>query len=231
MMALEPERKDHRLLWGLIFLSGLIHLLVLLLWSPPTAKSPEEYIEIDLAPASPVTGRLLAPPSLTKALNVPLKAPSAPPAPAIPNFEKIPTIPEIAPKDQISLKDIDLNPLFPLKDGPGSTSPKKRNSLNNLKKNGNFRGYLALIRSRIEAHKRYPWSSRTRGEEGRVKVLFVISTEGRLLSLRLLESSGYKLLDEAALRAIKKAAPFPPPPPPYNQGPLKLSLSLNFQLR
>lgn len=48
--------------------------------------------------------------------------------------------------------------------------------------------------------------------KGRAQVSFSISTNGGLASLRISRSSGSKKLDQAALRIVKKAAPFPKPP-------------------
>jgi protein TonB len=43
-------------------------------------------------------------------------------------------------------------------------------------------------------------------------VVFTIMTDGAVKDVGILKSSGETLLDEAALAAIFRAAPFPPPP-------------------
>lgn len=58
----------------------------------------------------------------------------------------------------------------------------------------------------------YPPDARAQGLEGNAIVAFSLDRDGRILSLRLDESSGVPLLDEAALETIRRAAPFPPPP-------------------
>ncbi|WP_245511792.1 MULTISPECIES: energy transducer TonB [unclassified Mesorhizobium] len=44
-------------------------------------------------------------------------------------------------------------------------------------------------------------------------VAFAIGKKGNIDQLRILESSGSKTFDEAALGIVRKAAPFPPIPP------------------
>ncbi|MDP9046252.1 MAG: TonB family protein, partial [Pseudomonadota bacterium] len=51
----------------------------------------------------------------------------------------------------------------------------------------------------------YPSLSRRLGETGRVLVRVDIDAEGRTREVALLRSSGYPRLDEAALRAVRKA--------------------------
>ena len=50
---------------------------------------------------------------------------------------------------------------------------------------------------------RYPYLARRRGQEGRVVLLVHVSAAGHAIGVRLQTSSGYHLLDEAALEAVK----------------------------
>ena len=43
---------------------------------------------------------------------------------------------------------------------------------------------------------------------GDLRMLVVINWDGKLKDLRILESSGHKMLDDAALRIVRIAAPF-----------------------
>ena len=51
---------------------------------------------------------------------------------------------------------------------------------------------------------RYPYLARRRGQEGRAVLRVEVTADGRAAAVRLHESSGYRLLDEAALEAIKQ---------------------------
>ncbi len=52
----------------------------------------------------------------------------------------------------------------------------------------------------------YPLQSRRRGEEGRVIIAAEICTDGTPGELRVVSSSGYRRLDEAAVAALRKSA-------------------------
>jgi protein TonB len=50
----------------------------------------------------------------------------------------------------------------------------------------------------------YPYVARLRGWEGRVLLAFTIETDGRLKSIHIARSSGYAVLDNSALSALRK---------------------------
>jgi protein TonB len=68
---------------------------------------------------------------------------------------------------------------------------------------------LARIRERIQAALVYPPSARWRELEGVTRVRFEIDAAGRAQALETTGSSGHWLLDRAALRAVRDAAPLP----------------------
>jgi periplasmic protein TonB len=69
---------------------------------------------------------------------------------------------------------------------------------------------LAAVRRRIEARKVYPQIAVRNGWEGRVLVEMQLEGDGRLAAVRLLEGSGYAVLDDATIAAVHLASPFPP---------------------
>ena len=56
-----------------------------------------------------------------------------------------------------------------------------------------------------EIKPRYPFGSRVRGEEGVVKVRVCVTPSGRSGSVEIVESSGFRALDRAAVDAVRKA--------------------------
>ena len=72
--------------------------------------------------------------------------------------------------------------------------------------------YFASIKRKIELLWSYPREAVRMGMEGKLVVKFVIGKDGSLKELKLLKSSGYKILDDEAINAIKDAAPFNPIP-------------------
>jgi protein TonB len=79
-------------------------------------------------------------------------------------------------------------------------------------RNTRWVGYFSHLRTAIEYVWIYPNESVMRGQEGEARVLFVIQEDGSVSKVRLLQSTGFKNLDNAILEAIKLAAPFPPLP-------------------
>ena len=69
---------------------------------------------------------------------------------------------------------------------------------------------LAVVRHRIDAHKVYPPIAVRNGWEGRVLVEMRLEGDGSLTTVRLLEGSGYGVLDDATIVAVRRASPFPP---------------------
>jgi protein TonB len=68
---------------------------------------------------------------------------------------------------------------------------------------------LRLIIAAIERAKSYPALARRRSIEGTVYVSFSIGAEGGAGEIKVVKSSGYKILDEETVKAIKNAAPYP----------------------
>jgi TonB family protein len=72
--------------------------------------------------------------------------------------------------------------------------------------------YLLKVRKRIEEFKFYPEEVRRRHLNGSIKLSFFIDENGFVKDLKVVESSGYFILDNAGKDSILKAGPFPKPP-------------------
>ncbi|MCA0035583.1 TonB family protein [Mesorhizobium sp. B263B2A] len=64
----------------------------------------------------------------------------------------------------------------------------------------------------INRHKRYPSAAKSRGAQGNTNVTFTVDGSGRVISARVVRSSGDAELDRAAL-AVLQGATVPAPPP------------------
>lgn len=60
------------------------------------------------------------------------------------------------------------------------------------------------VRAAFATHFRYPRLARRKGWEGRLRVGLHVGADGRLSRIQLLESSGYRVLDQAALRSLER---------------------------
>lgn len=71
--------------------------------------------------------------------------------------------------------------------------------------------YLSFIQQRINSYLVYPPEAQIKGWEGIVRVKFTFSQDGQIKEIAIVESSGYPLLDETAISAVKDASPYPFP--------------------
>ncbi|MEQ6291048.1 TonB family protein [Vogesella sp. GCM10023246] len=74
--------------------------------------------------------------------------------------------------------------------------------------------YVEDWRHRVEdiGNRNYPPEARQQNLFGSLELLVTIRADGALLDVRVLRSSGTAVLDEAALRIVRQAAPYPPFP-------------------
>lgn len=70
--------------------------------------------------------------------------------------------------------------------------------------------YMDLLKARIFEAWEYPDDAVRNGAEGIVRVAFILNASGRPAEIGVVRSSGNTSLDEAAVNAIRKAAPFGP---------------------
>lgn len=70
--------------------------------------------------------------------------------------------------------------------------------------------YLNSIREKIYSHKRYPKSAAMNGIEGETLVSFAVDNNGNIAYMEVKKSSGFEILNRAAVEAVKSAAPFLP---------------------
>lgn len=71
-------------------------------------------------------------------------------------------------------------------------------------------GYLENFRRHVEriANQYYPSEARRNNIMGDVRLMVVISPDGYVKAIRLLESSGSAILDEAAKQSVRQSAPY-----------------------
>lgn len=86
----------------------------------------------------------------------------------------------------------------------------------------NYKYIIRLIRRKMV----YPEEAKKQGITGTATVAFTIGGNGQVAQVRINRSSGNQLLDQAALSAVQRAAPFPPPPASAN-----IAIPLVFGLR
>jgi len=92
----------------------------------------------------------------------------------------------------------------------------------------NYVSYLSGIKRAIELVWEYPVPALSQGIQGKLVVEFTVLGDGSLSGARLIRSSGFSILDEEALRAVRSAAPFYPIPPWIHKKRLAIIASFEY---
>lgn len=90
--------------------------------------------------------------------------------------------------------------------------------------------YIDMIRMKIESSKIYPVNARNRMVEGFVTVRFTVTLDGQTSSVSIARSSGNHLLDQAAINAVNDSGPFAQPPASLFKAPVKMEITIRFEL-
>jgi len=93
-----------------------------------------------------------------------------------------------------------------------------------------FISYNRWLKVKVESVLAYPELAALSGYQGTLYVLFDIMKDGSLGRTEVLKSSGYKILDDEALRAIQAAAPFQPLPDDWRMDRYTIRAAVLFYL-
>lgn len=153
-----------------------------------------------------------APPAVQKAVQpkkVPtIPAPSAEPVPVPePDAAEVPDEPAEMPIEETP-DDTSASDTGESAANDASSVPSAENSFSHTQDAKAVATYKSYALGRIASKKTYPYTARSNGFEGKVRVRIVINPDGTLAQTDILEPSEYEILNKACLTAIKKAAPF-----------------------
>ncbi len=92
-----------------------------------------------------------------------------------------------------------------------------------------YASYFATIKEQIQRVWSYPEQAAINGLQGELLLQFVLDRSGRIVDISLIDSSGHKILDVAALDAVKTASPFNPYPPTIRKKKLRIIASFRYK--
>ena len=95
---------------------------------------------------------------------------------------------------------------------------------------GNPQDYFSLLIAWLNQHKDYPPAVKKKKQQGTVVLAFSIDRSGTVLTSRVQESSGYPLLDQAALDMLARANPLPAMPDSMPRQRLRLAVPIEYSL-
>ena len=91
-------------------------------------------------------------------------------------------------------------------------------------------GYGTTLWNAISKFKKYPRIAQSRGWQGEVIVELSLDGNGKLKSKKIIQNSGYEVLDQQALEMVDKALPFPEPPEALRNGGFTIRVPIPFKL-
>ena len=108
---------------------------------------------------------------------------------------------------------------------PGPGNPKGAPGIDAIKE-PDFGPYMKELQRLIKMN----WDPPKGNESKRVVLLFTISRDGRLMSVKVLKSSGLAAADNAALNAVKLTAPFRPLPPEFRGNSVDIQFTFDYNV-
>jgi len=165
------------------------------------APAPEEMIEQKATPPKP-----------DKPIEQPKVAP--PPDPDVDTADIAP--PEVKPPEKVE---------EPKPPAPVTAAPTKGGAPQVP------RSWETLLMRRLQQFKRYPDGAQARGEQGVALLSFSVDRDGRVLTRKIVHSSGHVDLDNEVLAMVERAQPLPAFPRSMTGNELNLTVPIRFSLR
>ncbi len=154
------------------------------------------------------------------------------PVEKVPDISSLTEIPEDIPLKYPSIKKKISK--ITAKQGASNRIKTSKKSKHIKKGNSNSKeliiAYLSKVTEIIKNNTIYPFIARKRELEGKVLVEVKLLKNGKIEKIKILKSSGYKILDKSAIKSIKRSEPFPPFPDNLNEPFLILRIPVEFKL-
>lgn len=239
---------------NLFCLSVIIHLLVFMFLNiEMPEKKEQEPIEVTLVPERP---ELRAPlPRFSDETNRVERETKTPYKPASPsgvvNKDLAYVTPEMRGKMLTPEKDIDeregtykknqpVRQFLPSHElikelarnfQPGTDADVETSKIINLDTTElKYISYMTKIKRQIELVWTYPTLAIERGEQGTLILQFTIVSTGQLKGVKIIRSSGSKILDNSAVEAITTAAPYPVFPKEWKEEEITIAARMEYVL-
>lgn len=146
--------------------------------------------------------------------------------------------PRLSPTDQRRLMDLSqeiasLEAQVDLESNTEAKSPRVRRLTSVSARAAVDAYYLQSWRRKVETvgNLNYPEEARRDQLYGSLRLMVSITPDGGLKDVRILDSSGFKVLDDAAIRIVRQAAPFAPFPEEMRQSTDVLEIIRTWQFR
>jgi protein TonB len=90
--------------------------------------------------------------------------------------------------------------------------------------------FMRRFRNNIYGVWNYPESARRQNQQGSCLLRITVDRDGNITDVKLMESSGYRVLDDEAMRAVRQGATYGPLPRAYPNEYLHIMALFNYQM-
>ncbi len=230
MYAVEREiNRPNRLLQGLVLFSLGVHVILFMHISGIYRSKALTYIELSMFDASKPETRAIPRPALRpRTPDVPQEVKTIQINHPIPAFKQV----NVDPAGDNSAKGLMEGISVPAVDSTitgADSNYRIADFLGNDVEFESANNYFEMVILRIESVKKYPEEARVMQQEGQVTVEFVVTLSGTVRDIRVIKPCRHNILNDAAIRAVESAVPFPKPPGRFFKEDVPLSLNIIFE--
>ena len=224
------KRKPNRLLQLLICGSVGIHAVIFMHVAGLYESSAIKYIELSLQDLSkPFSRTIPRPVYRPKKISQPEDFKKVQVNPSrIPRIEPTKIDPADNGVSSNLMSQISI-PELPSDMGAGSNTYHIGEILDTTDEFATAKSYYEMVILKIESSKKYPESAKAMLKEGRVTVGFILTLQGNIKDIKIIRSCQHVILDQAALQAVRDAAPFSRPPFRFFKKNIPLELNIIFE--
>jgi periplasmic protein TonB len=141
-------------------------------------------------------------------------------------FERPPPVPDAEVKLPAEAKPPEKPKDEPTPPVPETTSPPRPKP-----SAAQIASWHRRIAQQVERHKGYPTSARARHETGTAQLAFTLDRNGKVVTNRIVRTSGSAALDQETIDTVLRAQPFPPPPPNMPGETFDFTVPIRFNIR
>ena len=193
--------------------------------APIAPAAPVQQAEIP--PPTPAPAPDVPPPPPVQQAEIPSPTPSPTPAPApMPVPPPPPSVAQVHPPRAPPQRAVARAPVNPA--GAPAHAPAGQNAASRAGDANNGAAWMGKLKQWWDQHSFYPKEASQTNEGGDVKVHIVITPDGQVTLIEVVQSSGLSVLDAAAL-AVFRNAHLPPFPPGTPAQPADVVVTLHYR--
>jgi len=141
------------------------------------------------------------------------------------NTHKLRTRPAETDPDTARKTERQTAPVTELLASNNSTATPPHSSTENISKH-----ISAALKNRLARYFEYPWLARQRGWQGQVLLSLHVASNGDLSNWKVVQTSGYRTLDQSALKAARRIEHLPQAEHWLNGASLEVHLPVQYKL-